>query len=127
MFGKNAYNKAVDSFHKLRKYPPDSPSYERTLLDVIRYSKEAINKNRNDGDAHILLANAYYLASMTDFPSDNFSRYFPLAAAVIYEWKTRPMYSKAKENGENIYQGVLERDLMMKCQNGWGYQYRKVL
>jgi hypothetical protein len=43
------------------------------------------------------------------FPSDNFSRYLPLAAAVIFEWKSTPMYTKTKGSGEKVYYGVLEQ------------------
>ncbi len=108
MFGKHPYNKAVDYFRDLRRFPENSSQYKDTLLNVIRYSKEALRKNKRDGDGHVLLANAYFLASMIDFPSDNHSRYLPLAAAIIYEWKTKPMYTKEKDIGEKVYFGVLD-------------------
>lgn len=108
MFRKHPYNKATKHYGKLRNYSKDSPKYKETLLKVIRFTKEAIKKNKYDGDAHVLLANAYYLASLMDFPSDNYSRYLPLAAAIIFEWKSTPMYTKAKDIGEKVYQGILE-------------------
>ena len=108
MFGKHPNSKAVDHFRKLGRFSQDSPKYKETLLEVIRFAKEAIRKNKSDGDAHVLLANAYYLASLMDFPSDNYSRYLPLAAAVIFEWKSTPMYTKAKDIGDKVYYGVLE-------------------
>ena len=108
MFGKHPYNQAVEQFKKLRKYSQDSPKYKKSLLEVIRLTKEALRKNKHDGDSHVLLANAYYLASLMNFPSDNYSRYLPLAVAIIYEWKTKPMYTKEKEIGDKIYYGVLE-------------------
>ena len=108
MFRKHPYNKAVEHFGKLRIFSQDSPRYKETLLEVIRLTKEALRKNKRDGDAHVLLANVYYLAALMDFPSDNYSRYLPLAAAVIFEWKSTPMYTKSKEIGEKVYYGVLE-------------------
>lgn len=106
---KKPYNKALDNFRMIRRHEPGSPPYEKALFNTIRYAKEALAKNKNDGDAHILLANAYYLACLLDFPSDNFSRYLPLAAAVIYEWANRPMYSKEKAIGEHVYSGIVEQ------------------
>ena len=106
MFKKDPYNKALQHYRKLRRYPLDSAKYEKALLNVIRLCKESLRKNKRDGDAHVLLANAYFLASKLDFPSDNYSRYLPLAAAIIFEWKSTPMYTKSKENGEIIYKGV---------------------
>ena len=108
MFRKHPYNKAADQYRKLRQFPQDSMEYEETLLNVIRLTKEALRKNKRDGDAHVLLANEYYLASLMDFPSDNYSRYLKFAAAVIFEWKSTPMYAKAKDIGEKVYYGVLE-------------------
>ena len=109
MFGKHPYNKAVNYFMKLRWSTPGTLMYKENLYNVIWFSKEALRKNERDGDAHVLLANAYYLASLMDrTSSDNYVRYFPFAVAVIYEWKSKPMYTKAKENGEKVYCGILE-------------------
>lgn len=114
MFGKHPYNRAVNQFRQLRRYSQDSPKYKKALFEVIRLTKEALRKNKRDGDAHVLLANAFYLAAFMDFTSDNVSRYLPLAAAVIFEWKSSPMYTKDKEIGNKIYYGTLDalRDWM---------------
>jgi hypothetical protein len=109
MFGKDAFNKALDEYMKIRDTDPDSPEYYQHIVNVIKFSKEAISKNKNDGDAHVLLANGYLLAALDNFPGEKYTRYMPLAIAVIHEWKTRDMYTKNMDQGNYVYRGIVDR------------------
>lgn len=108
MFLSNDYDKALDYYMRLRNFQPNSKQHFEILLNVIKHAKIAISRNNRSGDAHILLANAYYLAALSNFPGDNYSRYLPLAAAVIYHWRVNKLPSNESANGERIFLGVSE-------------------
>ncbi|MCB0211522.1 MAG: tetratricopeptide repeat protein [Anaerolineae bacterium] len=106
--GKNdLFNQALNEFRKLHNLQDDNGSFIITAIEVIRLCQLAIHKSNSDGDAHVLMANAYYLAAMT-IPGEGHTYCLPRAAAVIYQWKTNRLYTKNLANGEKIYQSVLE-------------------
>ncbi|MCB0174216.1 MAG: tetratricopeptide repeat protein [Anaerolineae bacterium] len=106
--GKNdLFNQALSEFRKLHNLRDDTERFIITVLEVIRLCQLAIQKSKSDGDAHVLLANAYYLAALTIL-GEGYAYCLPRAAAVIYQWKTNRLYTKNLANGEKIYQNVLE-------------------
>ena len=97
---------AIDHFHKLRNFSPGDPAYNATLLMIVRLSQLTIQQRKADGDAHVLLANAYLLAAFSDPFGEAYPFALARAAAAIYHWKTVPMHTKEGEIGEKIFRGV---------------------
>jgi len=100
------YNQALDHFRRLRSLPNSDPAYAANLTTIVRLCQLAIRQRPADGDAHILLANAFLLLALA-FP---FSEVYPYAlsraAAAIYQWKHVPMHSKERAIGDSIFRGV---------------------
>lgn len=107
------FNRASKLFGQLRYLEQSGQEYWRTIIEIIKLCWEAIKINKYDGDAHVMLANAYLLAAFRAFQelkSEGYVYYMSRCAAVIYEWKTNPrMYSKEKEQGEKIYREIINR------------------
>jgi hypothetical protein len=107
------FNRAAKLFSQLRYLNQSGEEYWQTIVKIINLCCKAIKLNKNDGDAHIMLANVYLLAAFgafQEFKPEGYIHNMSRCAAVIYEWKTNPrFYSKEKENGEKIYRQVIER------------------
>lgn len=103
------FNLAREEFNKLRYLSSDEAAYNEALVGVIYHSQAAISKRSTDGDAHVILANAYMLGALNGAFSDAYAWFLSRAAAVIHEWKDRRFRTKSKEIGEKVYQGVLEK------------------
>jgi hypothetical protein len=115
------YNLALKEYVELEN-TRTFEEYIAKIGKVIVLAMEAIRLNKNDGDAHVLLADGWrlsgirYLEESTDEDNeDNLNkkqRYFTSifsSSAVIYHWKIIPMYSKGKEWGEEVYNDVSNR------------------
>lgn len=109
MFKTNSYNKALSYQREIRKISGNQKKRMEVILNVIKYAKLAIEEKAFAGDAHILLADAYTQAALTDFPGENYSRYLPFAAAVIYHWKTHNLFTQEKAIGEQVFRGISEQ------------------
>lgn len=103
------YNQATQHFAKLRNLAQSDPAYAANLIQIIRLCQLAVSQRPADGDAHILLANAYLLASLINPFGESYTYALARAAAAIFHWKEVPMCSKAQQIGEKIFQGVLEQ------------------
>ena len=105
------YNRAAKKFRQLRYLDQGNQECQLAIAEINKLCREALILNKYDGDAHVLLANVYLLAAFSDlqeFNSEGYVHNMSHCAAVIYEWKIYPrMYSKEKENGEKIYQRVI--------------------
>lgn len=108
---KQPFNQAIKKFHTIRGLEPGSIEYHSTIEQIVGLCQLAIRNNRFDGDAHVLLANVYFLSASAHM-GDNDEEYvenLSRAAAVIHEWKTNGrMYSKERSNGAIIHQGILD-------------------
>jgi hypothetical protein len=92
------FNRAAKRFRQLRYLEQSGWEYWRTIIEIIKLCWEAIGLNKYDGDAHVMLANAYLLAAFgafQEFKPEGYIHNMSCCAAIIYEWKTNPrMYSK---------------------------------
>jgi tetratricopeptide (TPR) repeat protein len=104
------FNEAVDHYQKLRYVilMKEPAKYQAELIEIIRLCQLGIARQRRNGDAYVLLANAYYLAALHTL-SEGYKYCLPRAAAVIYEWKSNHPPTTNRELGEQVYQGILER------------------
>jgi hypothetical protein len=112
------YNKALKIYRELGN-TRNLNEFGQQITEIIGLATEAIKQNKNDGDSHILMADAYklfgirLLSEITEDRNEaNESRWnlymksIFYSAAVIYHWKITPMYSKEKALGEEIYNDV---------------------
>ncbi len=102
------FNEATAHYRNLQYVLDDPVQMGTELHEIVRFCQLAIQKQKFHGDAHVLLANAFFLAAT---PFDEGYKYcFPRSVAVIYEWKTnKRMYTRNREIGEHVYQGIMER------------------
>lgn len=105
-----AYNDALDIYRSLRQYPVFSPQYRQALLKIASLLQEGIKMNERHGDAHVLLANTFYLLHIDINPEPTISLPLKLAASVIQHWNDEPMrqypWTKNIDNGQKIYDMV---------------------
>jgi hypothetical protein len=58
---KHPFNQASNLYDQLRNLDTSGDEYDRVVGEIIKLCCNAISLNQNDGDAHVLLANAYLL------------------------------------------------------------------
>jgi len=112
LFGSSrnqSFNKALEHFQNLRHVESGTAQYVNTMLEIIRLCQIAIEENKNDGDAHVLLGNAYLLATLSSVFGKGYSFFLARAAAVIQATREGRMYIKNSENGEKVYQAIVEQ------------------
>jgi hypothetical protein len=105
----HSFNQALEHFQNLRYYESGTVQYVDTVLEIIRLCQIAIQDNKNDGDAHVLLANAYLLATLSSAFGKGYSFFLAKAASVIQPTRARSMYIKNRENADKVYQGIVEQ------------------
>lgn len=111
------YNQALDHFRKLRDLSTSDPAYLSNIMAIIRLCQLAIRQRPTDGDAHILLANAYLLTALSEPFGDLYAFALARGAAAIHQWKSVPMKSKARAIGEKIMLGI--QDQLAKDRPDW--------
>jgi len=104
------FNHAMDIYRQLRRYPEHSNQYRQQLTDIASSCRLAIQLNDRHGDAHVLLANTYWLMFIDGYPRAGDLLPLTLAAAVIQHWADTPMrqypWTKNVDNGKTIYSQV---------------------
>jgi len=103
------FNQATEHFRNLRYYESGSPQYVNTILEIIRLSQMAIQSNKHDGDAHVLLSNAYFLAALSCTFKKGYPYFLARAAATIQATRLGSMYIKNREIAEKMYGGVVKQ------------------
>ena len=103
------FNQATEHFRNLRYYENGSPQYVNAILEIIRLCRMAIQSNKNDGDAHVLLANAYFLAALGCTFQKGYPYFLARAAAAIQATRQGSMYIKERQIAEKMYGGVIEQ------------------
>jgi len=106
---KFPFNQANEHFRNLRLYESGSPQYINAILEIIRLCQMAILSNKHDGDAHVLLANAYLLATCRCTYGKGYPYFLARAAAVIQATRAGSMYIKNREIADKIYRGIVEQ------------------
>lgn len=106
------FNEALAIYRQLRKYPEHSPQYREQLKHIASSSRNAIALNDRHGDAHVMLANTYFLMFLDGFPEAGDLLPLKLAAAVIQHWADEPMrqhpWTKNTETGHTMYSQVTD-------------------
>jgi tetratricopeptide (TPR) repeat protein len=107
------YSEAVGHYTRLRFLLDDIPRYRHELAEVIRLCQWTITSDHKDGDAHILLANAYSLLdSQISGQGITPGYYMQWAGAVIHHWATTPLrqypFTKNAEIGRQLLAGITE-------------------
>lgn len=107
------WNEARDHYARLRHLFNEPGRYRFELGEVIRLCQWAIAANRKDGDAHVLLANAYSLldSQVTHTSAEPF-KYLRWAASILQHWHDTPLsqypFTKNMEIGHQLYSSILE-------------------
>jgi hypothetical protein len=106
------FNQALEVYRQLRAYPERSLQYRQQLRQVAASCRSAIALSERHGDAHVLLANMYFLMFIDGFPSAGDPLPLKLAAAVIQHWSDEPMrqypWTKNRETAQTLYSQVTE-------------------
>jgi hypothetical protein len=104
------FNYALEIYQTLRAYPVRTLEYHEALLDIISSCQQAISVNDRHGDAHVLLANTFFLLHIDVFPGTSLSYPLIYAASIIQHWSDEPMrqypWTKNIDNGRRIYDMV---------------------
>lgn len=106
---KNYFNQALEEYRKIGNHPGGGQEILNIMLEIIRLCQLAIQENKNDGDAHVLLANIYLLSAMNNSFSEGYSFFLARAAATIQAVKTRHMYIKNNQIADSVYKGIINQ------------------
>jgi len=103
----NLFNEAAKHYRNLRYIAADDDATERLeLLEIIRLCQMEIQKNKGNGDAHVLLANAFSIASLSAGPlyhdSPAHAYLLTRACAVICHWALGAVWTRNKEIGARV-------------------------
>ena len=79
------------------------------LLEVIRFCQLALDNERNNGDAYVLLANALSNASMLARTSDAAEQLSKLALGTLFEWESGQYWTRNKLAAGNVRVMVRQR------------------
>jgi tetratricopeptide (TPR) repeat protein len=111
------FNQANKHYKKLR-YLLDRPKeFQPEALKVIQFCQLSIQARANDGDAHVLLASAYYMLANCFKDTAIYNYCMPRAVAVITKWQHGSMYTKNRSSGQYILKGILEDVEMIASLN----------
>jgi zinc-ribbon domain len=106
------FNQALAVYKQLRRYPEHSPQYREQLKHIASSSRNAIALNDRHGDAHVMLANTYFLMFLDGFPQAGDLLPLKYAVAVIQHWAGEPMrqqpWTKNTETGQTMYSQVAD-------------------
>ncbi len=103
------FNQATEHYRRLRYLEMGSPEYSKSLFETIRLCQLAIQKYQKDGDAHVLLANAYDMAALDCIFSKGFPFFLARAVAVMQTAKDERMYIKQRGIADKVFSGTLEQ------------------
>lgn len=100
----DSYNQAL-IHHKRLRYVIDRPDeYQTEALKVIQLCQIALQQNPNHGDAHVVLATAYFMLANRFLNTATYNYCMPQAVAVILNWDEEMMYTKSRRNGNKAFQ-----------------------
>ena len=105
---KDKYNEARKLYHNLRflQAEGEMAEYNEYVLRIIELCQQQIEEHPTDGNAYVLLANAFILASPHLDEHDYFTR---LAAAVLYELEMKGYPARAsKNNNQILMNGIIQ-------------------
>lgn len=103
------YIQATEHYRNLRYFEMGSTQYVNEILEIIRLCRMAIQNNNNDGDANVLLANAYLLAALSCVLQDGYPYFLARAAATIQATREGGLYMKERQYADKLYNGVIEQ------------------
>jgi len=121
------FNQALDIYRQLRRHPERSMEYRAQLREIASKLRKAIALNERHGDAHVMLANAYFLMFLDGFPRVGELLPLRLAAAVIQHWADEPMrqypWTKNRDTGQTMYSQVASAVQTLLPSPGDGSQH----
>ncbi len=88
---ERAFGQALEFYGRLRELDVRSTDYVEAIVGVIGSCQNAISFDGQHGDAHVLLANAFYLQHLRIQPMTGNELPLKLAAATIQHWSDQPM------------------------------------
>ncbi len=105
---ERAFTQALHAYEGLPGLGVQTKVYLDVLSSVVSSCQEAISLERQHDEAHILLANAFYLLHLTIHPTTQNKLPLQLAAATIQHWcdqpAAQPPRTRDAERGCNLYQ-----------------------
>lgn len=103
------YNKATKLFKELRYLYSNNERYLSNLTGIIYLCQSAIQENKFDGDSHVLLSNAYLLASLDCIYRPGHFYFLARSAATIYVTKLDNINIKERLIAERLVQSVTQQ------------------
>ncbi|MDO8970765.1 MAG: hypothetical protein Q7U74_08765 [Saprospiraceae bacterium] len=106
-------NEAIEHFTRLRFLMDTPPRYRFELGEVIRLCQWSIAADNRQGDAYVLLANAYSLLdSQTKTTASEPHFYMCWAGAIIQHWNDTPLrqypFTKNGKIGDQLYEMIID-------------------
>jgi hypothetical protein len=105
---ERAFSQALDAHARLRGLDVQAIGYLEALSTVVGLCQDAISLSRQHGDAHVLLAHAFYLLHLAIYPVTSNALPLQLAAATIQHWCDQPVgeppWTKDVDRGCRIYE-----------------------
>ena len=124
------YSRAAKLFGQLRYLDDNGQQYWINILDIAELCMEAIQLDKFDGGAHVLLANTYLLGAfgaITKSKPEGYVTSISKCAAVIYEWKTIRECIQQRRNRAKRSTRKLSNDLKTQIQFFRTRTYQKIL
>ncbi len=107
---ESAFNEARGLYERLRELDPNSRPYLDSVVGLIKACQAVIAVDAEHGEAHVLLAYAYYLLHQYIFSRTHARQALSLAAATIQHWSDQPI--RQHLSAANVEKGCRVYDLI---------------
>ncbi len=107
---EQAFNEARKQYEALRGLDPQSHAYLDAVSGLVRSCQAVIHCESEHGEAHVLLAYAYYLLHLQIHPVAHSNVPLLLAAATIQHWSDQPI--RQHLSAANVEKGCKVYDLI---------------
>jgi tetratricopeptide (TPR) repeat protein len=118
------FKEAMEHYFRLRFLMDAPPKYRFELGEVIRLCQWSIAADNQNGDAYILLANAYSLLdSCVRYSESDPIYYLKWAGAIIQYWAISPLknyhHTKNIQIGDRLYESIVKSIKEYTHQSEW--------
>ncbi len=100
-------NDCFNAANALASNETGSSEYRANLGEVIKLCQLAIRKDITNGDAYVLLADAYFLLAVNGGSKELYDFCIGKALAVIDRWKSDQMYTRNRGYRDKVFQLIV--------------------
>jgi hypothetical protein len=103
---RDPFNEALAHYRQLHSMD-DPCAYREGLAEIVRLCQLGIQKQKGNGDAYVLLANAYLLAAGEVRPKDgsHYEYFLSRACAVAFQWASGGFGRATRMLATKFYKG----------------------